>query len=91
MTNPALASLFSVPQKYYVPGRIRDGYFPRLVAAGLWKAAVEEKSSETPFPREVKFPEKEKLSKNTTLSLAFDKEKVGIADFVPLDTFSHML
>ncbi|KAF8587401.1 hypothetical protein K439DRAFT_823305 [Ramaria rubella] len=40
--NPAftygtLASMLSVPQRYYVPRRIRESYRPRLEAVGLWQ------------------------------------------------------
>jgi len=78
VTLPALAAMFQIPQKYYVPRRIRDSYFPRLEASGLWRRVVEEeeKPAEKPFPRDVRLAEKVKLTKNTSLSLAFDKEKV---------------
>jgi sorting and assembly machinery component 37 len=28
--------MLPIPQRYYVPGRIRESYKPRLEAAGLW-------------------------------------------------------
>lgn len=77
MTNPALASMFPVPQKYYVPRRMRNSYYSRLASAGLWKQVIEEeKPQKEKFPRDVKPAEKERLSANTTFSQAFDKEKV---------------
>lgn len=76
LVNPALASMFPIPQKYYVPGRMRDAYFQRLVAAGLWKETTEEKPSESPFPRDAKPLEKMRLKNVSTLSRAFDREKV---------------
>ena len=70
--------MFPIPQKYYVPGRMRNAYFQRLVAAGLWKETTEEKPSESPFPREVKPLEKTRLKNVSSLSRAFDREKVQI-------------
>ena len=35
-TRHIFASVFPVPQRYYVPERIRDAYKPRLEAAELW-------------------------------------------------------
>lgn len=76
--NPALASMFPIPQKYYVPGRMRDTYFQRLIAAGLWKETTEEKPSESTFPRDAKPLEKTTLKNISTLSRAFDREKVQV-------------
>lgn len=80
--------MFPVPQKYYVPQRIRDGYQERLLAAGLWKAFVEE-NTESPFPRDVKPVEtkKEGLAKNLVFSQAFEREKVGILEFASRISF----
>ena len=36
VTRPAMASMLPVPQRYYVPGRVRESYRPRLEAAELW-------------------------------------------------------
>ncbi|KDR73498.1 hypothetical protein GALMADRAFT_251207 [Galerina marginata CBS 339.88] len=91
MTSPALASFLPVPQKYYVPRRIQDLYVPRLKAAGLWKVHVEEKPAETPFPRDVKPLEKEKLAKNATLSRAFDRERVLERAQADLDIYKDLL
>jgi len=41
-TRPALVSMLPVPQRYYVPRRIRDSYKPRLEAVDLWDAPGEE-------------------------------------------------
>lgn len=78
LTATALGSLYPVPQKYYVPRRIRDSYHLRLLAAGLWQPFVEdpEKSKESPFSQEARPPTKEELAKNPVLSRAFNKEKV---------------
>lgn len=41
-----LAQVLSVPQRYYVPARIRESYKPRLDAAGLWTVHMEEVEEE---------------------------------------------
>ena len=45
--HPVLASLYPIPQRYYVPGRIREMYRLRLETTGLWDlpAKEEEKKS----------------------------------------------
>ena len=45
-TRPLLSSLFPIPQRYYVPNRLRLQYKPRLEAAGLWNAHTEEAEQE---------------------------------------------
>jgi sorting and assembly machinery component 37 len=46
LTHPALASGLPIPQRYYVPFRVRESYQPRLEAAGLWDAPEEVSPSE---------------------------------------------
>lgn len=46
VTHPALASMLPVPQRYYVPDRIRNLYKPRLETSGLWSHLVNEKNIE---------------------------------------------
>ncbi|KXN92218.1 hypothetical protein AN958_08671 [Leucoagaricus sp. SymC.cos] len=70
--HPALVSMYGVPQRYYVPGRIRASYKPRLESAGLWSLPPPE-------------PAKKQLSKQSanetrkeakeTFTQAFEKEK----------------
>lgn len=43
---PTLASFLPIPQKYYVPGRLRDMYKPRLEAADLWDLAEDDGDDE---------------------------------------------
>lgn len=71
LTNPALASEMSAPQKYYVPGRIRESYRFRLEAAGLWSlpAAEEEQKG-------LDKDKKKKRDYRVTFSRAFEREKV---------------
>ena len=63
----------SVPQKYYVAGRIREAYKPRLEAAGLWGLPAPEEEqrglSET--------DKKKKRDYRVTFSRAFERKKVG--------------
>ncbi|KAH7889393.1 hypothetical protein F5I97DRAFT_1843991 [Phlebopus sp. FC_14] len=71
LTNPVLSSQMSIPQRYYVPGRIRETYRPRLEASGLWSLpAVQEKSSR--FAKE----EKKKEDNKSTFARVFEREKV---------------
>ncbi|GJJ12665.1 hypothetical protein Clacol_006909 [Clathrus columnatus] len=44
--HKTLASMFPLPQRYYVPRRIRDSYKPRLEAAGLWHVIDEEEQED---------------------------------------------
>ena len=74
LTHPALVSLFPVPQQYYVPGRIRESYRPRLEAAGLWNLQPSEKDEKKPFKEAVKVNEKEENKRK--FQEAFGREKV---------------
>ena len=69
--------MYLVPQKYYVPRRIRDTYIPRLEAVGLWNLPVEEKAKEKKsFQNQQKSLPIEDIKSNTTVSQAFQSEKV---------------
>jgi len=60
LVHPTIAQLYPVPQRYYVPSRLRALYAPRLDASGLWSLAGEEledteaerKLQESRFPRD---------------------------------------
>jgi sorting and assembly machinery component 37 len=67
LTNPALASEMSIPQKYYVASRIREVYRPRLEAAGLWGLPAEEEQED----------KKKKRDYTVTFSRAFERKKVS--------------
>ena len=71
-----LASLFLVPQKYFVPRRIRDTFIPRLEAVGLWYLPVEEKVIKKSFQNQQKSLPIEDIKSNTKVSQAFQSEKV---------------
>ncbi|KAI5119739.1 hypothetical protein M0805_008669 [Coniferiporia weirii] len=66
--RPALAELFPVPQRYYVPDRLREAYKPRLEAAGLWSVHAEEAEEEK--------RKKASVAAESTVTEAFGREKV---------------
>ena len=82
MTHPLLVSMFPVPQKYFVPRRIRETYIPRLEAVGLWYLNVEEKVIKKSFQNQEKSLPVEDIKSNTTVSRAFQFEKVYSFSFV---------
>jgi sorting and assembly machinery component 37 len=69
LTLPTLAYALPVPQRYYVPRRMRSMYLPRLEAAGLWK----------PEPIESKGLQFSKSSADDKEQIAqtFQRDKVG--------------
>jgi sorting and assembly machinery component 37 len=68
--------MFPVPQKYFVPRRIRDSYIPRLEAVGLWCLPAEEKVIKKSFQNQQKSLLIEDVKSNTTVAQAFQSEKV---------------
>jgi len=77
MTGPSLASMYPVPQKYYVAQRIRNGYYPKLQASGLWNSFTEENATKSPFQKD-KIPKiNEGIKNNTSLTQAFERERVS--------------
>ncbi|TFK76339.1 hypothetical protein BDN72DRAFT_808740 [Pluteus cervinus] len=73
LTHPTLVSLFPIPQCYFVPGRLRSCYKPRLESAGLWTLAPSESEPKKPFSRGAD-PENEPKSK--TFLRAYERQKV---------------
>jgi len=69
--------MYPVPQRYYVPSRIRNGYYHKLNAAGLWNVWLnqDEKPDEKPFRKE-KQPELRGIKKSTKVAQAFERERV---------------
>ncbi|KAF9647567.1 hypothetical protein BDM02DRAFT_3270177 [Thelephora ganbajun] len=47
LIRPTLAKMMPIPQRYYVPNRIRELYKPRLEAVGLWPAENEASSEQS--------------------------------------------
>ena len=68
--------MFPVPQKYYVPRRIRNTYIPKLEAVGLWYLPVEEKAEKKWLQNAQSSLPIEDIKSNTTVSQAFQSEKV---------------
>lgn len=63
--------MLPVPQRYYVPGRIRDCFRPRLEAVGLWTQPAEPDLEKT-LKKDVKNVGEEK---SKVFAKAFEREK----------------
>ena len=83
--------MFPVPQKYFVPRRIRDTYIPRLEAVGLWYLPVEEKVKKKSLQNQQKSLPIEDIKSNTTVSQAFQSEKVYSFLSVYIHLFLHVI
>ncbi|KAL5529767.1 hypothetical protein ACEPAG_5752 [Sanghuangporus baumii] len=83
--RPALAELFPVPQRYYVPDRLRGMYKPRLEAAGLWSISVEEAEEERRKKKSLG------LAGHSIVQEAFGKEKVLDKARTTLDLLARLL
>lgn len=92
VTHPALVSMLPVPQRYYVPDRIRSLYKPRLETSGLWSHLVNEKNikSQSPKPT-LRTPvftqvfEQEKFAEKARSTLSIYQRLLGGKDFVYQD------
>lgn len=73
LTHPVLVSMLPLPQRYYVPNRLRQLTKPRLEAAGLWNLPGIEQEEKKPFKDE-KLKKKED-PKDKYLKV-FEREKV---------------
>lgn len=77
ITHPALVSFLSVPQRYYVPHRLRQMQQTRLAASGLWDLPaeeVEDKEAERKFgQKKDEKPDPKKVFKET-----FQRERVSL-------------
>ncbi|QRV85878.1 hypothetical protein RhiJN_13896 [Ceratobasidium sp. AG-Ba] len=73
-THGALAKLMPLPQRLYVPGRLRKMHRPRLESIGMWDAHfIEEPETLKPV---IKTPEKPKVSSAQVYKHAFAKERL---------------
>ncbi|KDQ60995.1 hypothetical protein JAAARDRAFT_173425 [Jaapia argillacea MUCL 33604] len=86
LIGPTLASDLPVPQKYYVPGRIREAYKPRLEASDLWNLPGVEQEEKTKFGE--KKPEEKKEHK---FKRVFEREKVAERAKECFDIYSRLL
>ncbi len=77
VTGPALVSMFPLPQRYYVPSRIRTSYKARLEATEL--SHVPEVEDEPEEPRRVLGRRKKHHPPNEPhkFKSAFEREKVS--------------
>ncbi|KAG1803746.1 outer mitochondrial membrane transport complex protein-domain-containing protein [Suillus plorans] len=71
LTNPIMASMLPIPQRYYVPGRIREMHRPRLEAAGLWTQIASESEKDSFGKRQKKDDPKDNYAR------AFERDKVS--------------
>lgn len=65
-----MASMLPIPQRYYVPGRIREMHRPRLEAAGLWSQAASEPEKDSFGKRQKTDDPKDEYAR------AFERDKV---------------
>jgi len=76
IVHPVLASMLPIPQRYYVPGRVRDSYRPRLEASGLWALPGIEQEEKKPFKENIK--PREDANKTEKFLRVFEREKVNL-------------
>ncbi|KAI6132148.1 hypothetical protein EDD16DRAFT_1534807 [Pisolithus croceorrhizus] len=87
LTRPTLTSLMPIPQRYYVPGRIRESYRRRLETSGLWRSPATEQEHKSPFAKN----EKERDDHTSTFTRAFEREKVMEKARTILDLYARLL
>ncbi|KAH9854212.1 hypothetical protein C2E23DRAFT_820005 [Lenzites betulinus] len=95
VTRPALVSMLPVPQRYYVPARIRNSHKARLQAVDLWDVP-EEEEAEAEEERRVVFGKrkKQKLGANAgplQYKKAFEREKVVEKAKALFDVYDRLL
>jgi len=76
LTRPTMAKMLPVPQRYYVQGRIRESYRPRLESVGLWNSAgpEREQTHETRFGMKTNVKPEQDLKEK--MKRAFAREQV---------------
>ncbi|PAV24031.1 hypothetical protein PNOK_0109900 [Pyrrhoderma noxium] len=87
-SRKSLAELFPVPQRYYIPDRLRESYRTRLEAAGLWSISAEEAEEEK---REKKAQRGTSLAHDSVIQEAFGREKVLDKARTSLDLLNSLL
>lgn len=78
LTYPSFAQALPVPQRYYVPRRIRETYKPKLEAVGLWDPPEDVSSPVDDAPKsfaERLKPRKEEMPQGK-FKVKFGREKV---------------
>ncbi|KAI0831287.1 hypothetical protein BC628DRAFT_1353082 [Trametes gibbosa] len=95
VTRPALVSMLPVPQRYYVPGRIRASHKARLQAVDLWDVPEEEEEEEME-QRRVVFGKRRKQKHGSNaephqFKKAFEREKVVEKAKALFDVYDRLL
>lgn len=70
-------SALPVPQRYYVPGRLRDSYKTRLEAVELWGIPEAEQEAEDAKRFSLRREKKKKQSDADKIKKTFEREKVS--------------
>ncbi|KAI0086169.1 Tom37 C-terminal domain-containing protein [Irpex rosettiformis] len=93
-TRPALVSILPVPQKYYLPDRIRLSHQPRLEAAELWNLAAieqEEKAEKERFAFRRKAKKNKKAEEKAKFKETVERNKVLDKARAVLNIYSSLL
>jgi len=80
--------MYHLPQRYYIPGRIRQSYRARLEAAGLWDLDTVDEEESKPF--RVTRTKKQEGDKKV-FQQAFSREKVLEKARTALDIYARLL
>lgn len=91
LTHPLLVDMFPVPQRYYVPGRIRETFRPRLEAAGLWNLPGIEPESPKAFRTDSQKQQNSPTNNKETFVRVFEREKVIGKARSSLDIYARLL
>ncbi|KAJ8496758.1 hypothetical protein ONZ45_g12331 [Pleurotus djamor] len=89
MTKPAMAAVQPIPQRYYLPDRVRESYKPRLESVGLWGQAAAEKTEKKPFEKPTAKPEPKEV-KSQYLRV-FERQKVEELALSTFDVYNRLL
>jgi sorting and assembly machinery component 37 len=78
LTYPTLANMLPIPQRYYVPARMRESFRPRLEAVQLWNLPGIEQEEEKPhFWKREKLREPTESERKEKFKSVFEREKVS--------------
>ncbi|KAF4603805.1 hypothetical protein EYR40_000976 [Pleurotus pulmonarius] len=87
--RPHLAAMQPIPQRYYLPDRIRASYRPRLEAAGLWNLPGIEQQEKKPFAKPSAKIEPENLKDKYVR--VFERQKVEEKASALFDLYARLL
>ncbi|KAG6814531.1 hypothetical protein H0H92_000057 [Tricholoma furcatifolium] len=88
MTHPALVNMYSIPQRYYTPFRLREMHRLRLQMAGLWDLPTKENEEKKPFEKE---KTKAKEDNKKVFQETFSREKVLEKTRDILDVYARLV